>query len=187
MSSPKFYNGFIDNALKIEGLCIKVIDQLTMQVRLDEIMIFVNNIRAEFSKTYGWQREEKDYFLNPLNKKFTYSFLIETIETNEICFINFTSVYDTILHSHGTYVKERYRNQNLAKYHMLKICTKALEDGYEMQDGYWPKQNNGSIILHLKMGWKIEDIRKNGTQLYMIANNMEVRNRVFEMLTTSNR
>ena len=184
MSDVSFYDDFVDNSLMCRGLCIKPISQLTMQSRLNEIMGFVNSIRVEYNKAYGWKPENKEYFLNPLNQKFKYSLLIENIQTKEICLVNFTSIYINILHTHGTYVSKNYRNQDLAKYHMLKICNMAIANGIQMQEGYWPKHNNGSIILHLKMGWRIEEIRKNGTQLYMKADNKEVRDNVYKMLST---
>ena len=59
---------------------------------------------------------------------------------------------------------------------MIKIATEGLKDGFEKYEGYWDKHNNGSLILHLKMGFKIEDMRKN-EQLYLVGNLKEVRDR----------
>lgn len=173
---------FIENKLSTNGFAIRLITQQLLENRLDDIMLFVNSVIHEYSIDYNWQLLEKDYFINPLNQKFKYSFFIERIDTSEICFLNFSSMYGEVLHNHCTYAGQKYRGFNLAKYHIVYLCNTALKNNIILQEGYWPKHNNGSIVLFLKMGWKIEDIRKNGTQLFMLANNQFVRDNVYGML-----
>ncbi len=60
------------------------------------------------------------------------------------------------------------RNFNFAKYHIIKLCQTGLDNGITHQEGFWPKNNNGSIILFLKMGWEIQSIRNN-KELFMTA------------------
>lgn len=176
-------NKYIDKTLSDKGLRIVRITEQVMADRLGQIMDFINGIIREYSSNYGWKEESKDYFLNPLNRKFDFSFLIENCITNEICFISFSSVYENdILHLHLAHSNKNYRGIGLAKYNQLKMCNEAIAQGLLNLDAYWPKQNNGSIILFLKMGWRIDEIRKNGTQLYMKATTHEVLNNLVKML-----
>ena len=68
---------FIDRALEEKGFTIKLITQNYIYFNIEKIMNFVNSVFTEFSEQYGWKSESKEYFLNPLNQKFKYSFLIE--------------------------------------------------------------------------------------------------------------
>jgi hypothetical protein len=178
--SPLDYHGFIDEKLAAIGFKIILITEETMTERIDDFMAFVNGIRAEYSSLYGWKEESREYFLNPLNNKFRYSFAILNLK-NEICFVNFSSVYDKIIHNHCTYARKDTRGFNFAKLHLIKLCQTGLDNGFTHQEGFWPKSNNGSIILFLKMGWKIENLRNN-KELFMIADLEYVSNRAYELV-----
>lgn len=176
------FHAFVDQELNKKGFMIQQITEDYMNRRLPDIMRFVNSILVEYSAVYGWKPESEAYFLNGLDRKWDFSFAIEQIADHEICFVNFSSVYGNSIHYHGTYAASKHRGQGFAKYHMIKLCQVGIDAGFVHQEGYWPKHNNGSISLHLKMGWKIEEIRKQGTQLFLIANLEEVRDRVYEMV-----
>jgi len=182
MSSYDVYNNLVNESLQKLGLRIRLIDSTLITSRLNDIMHFVNGVRMEYADAYGWEPESEAYFLNPMVRKFEFSYIIEEIKNNNICFLNFSSVYNDFLHLHCAYGSKTFRGANLAKCNHLIVCNSAIDSGIYKQDAYWPKHNNGSIILFLKMGWKIEDIRKNGTQLYMIADNTTVRNNIYKML-----
>lgn len=174
------YHGFVDENLAKLGFRILPITKELMRVKIDDIMAFVNGIRNECSGLYGWKTESKEYFLNPLIDKFKYSFTIVNGQ-EEICFVNFSSVYDKIIHNHCTYAGKNTRGFNFAKLHIIKLCQTGLDNGYTHQEGFWPKSNNGSIILFLKMGWQIENLRDN-KELFMKADLEYVRNRTYELV-----
>jgi len=180
------YHKFVDDELLKKDLVIREITQSYMQLKLEQIMVFVNNIRKEHSNLYGWQPESKEYFLRELDKKWDFSFSIEKIINGEIIFIALTSVYDQALHLHCAYASREYRNLQLAKLHMIKSCQKGLDLGFRKHEGYWPKNNNGSIMLYLKMGFQIVDVCKNGQQLFMIADNEYVRNKSIKLYLSEN-
>jgi hypothetical protein len=92
-------------------------------------------------------------------------------------------VYGNIIHNHCTYARKDTRNFNLAKLHIIKLCQTGLDNGFTHQEGLWPKTNNKSIILFLKMGWQIESIRNN-KELFMIADLEKVRNQTYELIIT---
>lgn len=174
------FHRFVDEQLAEKGFRIVLITKELMDERIDDFMAFVNGIRTEYSKIYGWQTESREYFLNGLNDKWKYSFAVIN-EKNELCFVNFSSVYGDIIHNHCTYARKDTRNFNFAKLHIIKLCQTGLDNGFTHQEGYWPKHNNGSIILFMKMGWKIESIRNN-TDLFMIADLEKVRNQTYELV-----
>lgn len=176
------FHAFVDQELARYGFSIKRISEEYMQRRLHDIMRFVNSVRVEYSDVYGWNPESESYFLNGLDRKWDFSYSIEKNGDQEICFVNFASVYGDIIHNHCTYAKQKYRKMNFAKLHMLKLCQSGIDDGFSYQEGYWPKHNNGSLVLFLKMGWKIEEIRKQGSQVFMLANLIEVRDRTYQLL-----
>lgn len=180
------FHDFVDKELSLRGFAIKLISEDYMNHRLPEIMNFVNIIREEHGAVYGWQAESKAYFTNGLNRKWDFSFAIERINTRELCFISFSSVYGDNIHIHCSYANAKYRNMGLAKLHMIKLCQTAIDAGFTHLEGYWPKHNNGSIILHLRMGWQIEDLRKEGNHLFIIGVSLKVRNQVYLMLRTKN-
>lgn len=174
------FHKFIDENLAQNGYKIIQITEKLMNERLDDFMNFVNEIRKECSNLYGWAAESKEYFLNGLCDKWKYSYAI-TDQNGKIGFINFSSVYRDRLHTHCSYAGKNTRNLNFAKLHMIKIGQAGLENGYTQQEGYWPINNNGSIILYLKMGWEIQSIR-NDKEIFMIADLEKVRNRTYELL-----
>jgi hypothetical protein len=174
------FHEFVDSALAKNGFKIVLISKQVMESRIDDIMSFVNSIRNEHFEVYGWKEESREYFLNPLNDKWKYSFMILN-QKDEICFLNFSSVYDKIIHNHCTYARKDTRGFNFAKLHIIKLCQTGLDNGFTHQEGFWPKSNNGSIILFLKMGWKIQNIR-NDQELFMIADLEKVRNQTYGLV-----
>lgn len=175
------FHKFVDDNLASNGFRIMNVKEELMQNRLDDFMNFVNGIRLEYKNLYGWNAETPEYFLNGLIDKWKYSFTILN-RKDEICFLNFSSVYRDILHTHCSYAGKQTRNLNFAKLHMIKIAQTGLDNGYKQQSGYWPKNNNGSIILYLKMGWEIQSIR-NDKELFMKADLVKVRNMTYDLLT----
>jgi hypothetical protein len=174
------FHRFVDDELAKNSFKIAVITEDLMKNRVDDFMNFVNGVRTEYKKLYGWEAESKEYFLNGLVDKWKYSFTILNAK-NEICFVNFSSVYGDIIHNHCTYAGKDSRNFNFAKLHIIRLCQTGLDNGFKFQEGYWPKNNNRSIILFLKMGWQIESIRNN-EQLFMIAELEKVRNQTYELV-----
>ncbi len=175
------FHKFVDEKLAESGHKIVLITEDFLKSRLDDIMAHVNGIRTEYAGLYGWKAESKEYFLNGLNDKWKYSFTILN-DKAEIRFLNFSSVYGDIIHNHCTYAHKDTRGLNFAKLHIIKLCQTGLDNGFTHQEGFWPKHNNGSIILFLKMGWKIEEIR-NKTDLFMIADLFDVRNSTYKLLS----
>jgi hypothetical protein len=179
------FHKFIDENLAQNGYKISLITEKLMNEKLDDFMNFVNGIRKEYSSLYGWNAESKEYFLNGLCEKWKFSYVI-TDDNNRISFVNFSSVYNDIIHNHCTYAGKNTRGLNFAKLHIIKLCMTGLDNGFTHQEGYWPKNNNGSIILFLKMGWEIQSIR-NGKELFMIADLKKVRNKTYELLINPNK
>jgi len=174
------YHKFVDEELYKKGFCIKHITQEYMNLRLKEIMEFVNGILTEYKDIYKlWSPKPKDWFLKPMNRKWKFSFIIEK-NSGDIGLFNFSSVYGNNLHNHCTYVNRIFRGIGLAKLHMIKLCQTGLDDGFKKYEGYWDKGNNRSIILHLKMGFKIETMRKN-EQLLLIGNLREIRDQTYKL------
>jgi len=174
------FHKFVDEKLTENNFQIKLITKELMEARIQDFMNFINNIRLEYRDLYGWNTESKEYFLNGLVDKWKYSFTILN-NNNEICFVNFSSVYGDIIHNHCTYARKDTRNFNFAKLHIIKLCQTGLDNNFTYQEGFWPKTNNRSIILFLKMGWQIENIRNN-KELFMIADLEKVRNQTYELL-----
>ncbi len=176
------FHSFVDQKLAENGFKIVCVSNELMNSRFEDFYNFVNNIRKEYESVYGWKQEPREYFTNPLVDKWKYSFTIMN-DKDELCFVNFSSVYDNIIHNHCTYARKDTRNFNFAKLHIIKLCQTGLDNGFTHQEGYWPKSNNGSIILFLKMGWKIESIRNN-EDLFMIADLEKVRNQTYHLVLT---
>jgi hypothetical protein len=170
---------FIDDELEAKGFKIKLVTKELVETRIEDFMTFVNNIRTEYKEAYGWSNEPKEYFLNGLVDKWKYSFVIMN-KNDEIRVLNFASVYGKNLHLHFLYAHRETRSLNLGKLHMLKMYQTGLDNGITSLECFWPKHNNGSIVLFMKMGWKIELIRNN-TDLFMLAEMEEVRNKVYQM------
>lgn len=175
------FHGFVDKRLAEHGFKILLITKPVMEERIDEFMNLVNSIRREYRDVYRWTEETKEYFLNGLNEKWKYSYTIVN-KNNELLFVNFASLYGDNMHVHCTYTRSDSRNLNLAKIHMVKLCQTGLDNGLIYQEGYFPKNNNGSIILYLRMGWEIQSIRNN-KDLFMLAKLENVRNRTYKLLT----
>lgn len=173
------YHRFVDTELARNNFRIVHITKELMESRTDDFMNFVNSIRKEYSSAYGWSEESREYFLNPLKDKFKFSFTVLNSK-DEICFVNFSSVYDKIIHNHCTYARKDTRSFNFAKLHIIKLCQAGLDAGFTHQEGFWPKTNNGSIILFLKMGWQIDSIR-NDKELFMLADLEKVRNQTYKL------
>lgn len=171
---------FADTKLAENGYKIVRISKELMDNRIDDFMKFVNDIRKEYETVYGWKQETREYFLNPLNDKWKYSFTIMN-KNDELCFVNFSSVYGAVIHNHCTYARKDTRNFNFAKLHIIKLCQTGIDNGFTHQEGYWPKNNNRSIILFLKMGWEIAGIRNN-EDLFMTADLEKVRNRTYSLV-----
>lgn len=157
--------------------------QLTRELvkdRLDDIMRFVNSIRNEYAARYGWSPENSEYFLKDLKDKWVFSYAIID-EFGAFCLINFSSIYDNLIHNHCTYTTKNKRNIGLAKIHMLNLSQAGLEHGYQKIEGYFPKDNNVSIALHLKMGWEIDSLR-NDREIRMTADLETVRDTTYKLL-----
>lgn len=174
------FHEFVNNGLAAQGFSIIPITEEFMKKRFSDFTEFVNTVRDEYHTEYKWDRESQEYFLNPLDQKWKYSFCIIN-DQDELCFVNFSSVYKDIIHNHCTYASKQYRGFGFAKYHMIKLCQRGIDNGFRIQEGYWPISNNRSIILFLSMGWKIQSIR-NGKDLLMTADLREVRDRTLELL-----
>ncbi len=174
------FHEFVSRKLAANGYYIVLITKELMDKRVDDFIRFVNDIRKEHNSVYGWKEEKREYFLNPLVDKWKFSFTIMN-DKDEFCFVNFSSVYDKIIHNHCTYARKDTRNFNFAKLHIIKLCQTGLDEGFTHQEGYWPKSNNGSIILFMRMGWQIESIRNN-EELFMIADLEKVRNQTYGLV-----
>jgi hypothetical protein len=92
----------------------------------------------------------------------------------------FFSVYGNVIHYHFAYTRKDMRF-NFSKLHMIKICQVCIENGFYRFEAYWPKNNNRSIILYLKMGWEIQNIRNN-KELLMTADIEKVRNQTYQLI-----
>lgn len=174
------FHKFVDLELAKKEFRIVQITESLMKSRVDDFMKFVNGVIEEYKHIYSWKPESREYFLNGLVNKWNYSYTIMN-SNDDIFFVNFSSVYDDIIHNHCTYAHRDARNLNFAKLHIIKLCQIGLDNGFKYQEGYWPKKNNRSIILFLKMGWKIESIRKD-TELFMKASLEKVRNQTYELI-----
>jgi len=163
------FHKFVDDELSSNGFRVRQITNEYMTARLDDIMDLVNGTREEYARSYEWKSEPREYFLNGLKRKWDFSFAVELISAGTICFVSLSSVYEDILHIHCAYASEKYRGANLGKLLNIKLCQTGLDGGFSRIEGYWPKKNSGSLILFLRMGWQIEDLRKEGTQLLLIA------------------
>jgi hypothetical protein len=101
---------------------------------------------------------------------------------SNIRFVNFTSISEGKLNNHFTFAHKNTRGLSLAKLHIIKLCQTGLDNGYAKQIGYWPKKNNGSIILFLKMGWEISRIREDDI-LIMEADNAKIVSQTYKLLS----
>ncbi len=182
MGDYKIINKKITEVLLKKGFRIAPITEDIMKERLSEIKFFMNTIMAEYSEIYGWKEENDDYFLNPLVRKFDFSFMIEHIDTCKICFISISSIYDKALHLHSFFGSKEIRNFGLGKIIQLRLANEAVHHNLSEMSAYTPRTNNKSIILFLKMGWQIMEIRKNRTQLFMKADTKLVLSNILHLL-----
>lgn len=174
------FHEFIDTELGKKGYKIAAVTKEMMHDRLRDFSGFVNNIFSEYAKEYKWKPVDDNFFLNPMNDKWKYSFTIMDMN-DKIHFLNFSSVYDDHIHNHCTFAGKESRGKDFAKFQILKLCQTGLDNGFTYQEGYWPKNNNRSIILFLKMGWRITHIRDD-QELGMTAELEKVRNITYELL-----
>jgi hypothetical protein len=173
------FHKFVDEELHRSGHRIVLVTESLMKERLDDFLDFINSVLSEYSEMYKWKTVDREYLLNGLVDKWKYSFTVLN-EKDEICFLNFSSVYGNIIHNHCTFASKNSRGKNFAKLHIIKLCQTGLDNGFTHQEGYWPKNNNRSIILFLKMGWEIHSIRDD-QELMMIADLRKVRNTTYEL------
>lgn len=171
---------FVDSELKNKGFRIVKLTEDILHSRLSDIMNFVNSILVEHKSLYPlWDEKPIEWFANPMDRKFQYSYLILT-DLEQIALLNFTSIYGANFHNHCTFVDKSYRGKNLAKLHMIKICQRGIDDGFDHYEGYWDKQNNGSIILHLQMGFNIQHMRKE-EQLMLSGDVQKVKKKTLQL------
>ena len=174
------YHNFVDNELFKKNFQIIQVTEKLINERLNEIAGFVNSIRNEYSLLYGWNEETIDYFINPMDKKFKFSFLIEEKKDREIAFASFASVYGDRIHHHFSYTGKIYRNLGLAKLHIIKLCQTCLDHNFVKLEAYAPKKNSSSIRLLLSLGYEIENIR-NLNEVFLIADLKNVRDSAYNL------
>lgn len=175
-------HSLVNIRLSAAGFTVSSLTESVMVSRLDEVMDFVNSIRGEYGNAYGWKPEPREYFLNGLNRKWEFSYLIEEISSKKISFVGLCSVYDNLLHLHCAYAARGQRRIGLGRFFNLKVCQVGIDKGFSEIEGFWPKHNSGSLILFLRMGYQIEDLRKAGTQLLLSANLAASRERTIQMI-----
>jgi len=176
------FNKFVSDSLHTRGFQIFQLTREFMETNIQEVMEFVNKIRVEFSDEWGWKPEGKEYFLNGLVDKWKYSYVI-TGPSGALTLINFSSLYTDAVHMHCTYTHSDHRCLGLGKLHMLKLCETGIENGISKGEGFWPKKNSGSIILHLQMGWKIDSINDSKNCVFLIGDLEKIKNITYRLLT----
>ncbi len=174
------YHNFVDTELFKKNFRIIQITEKLLNNRLNEIAGFVNSIRKEYSLLYGWQEETIDYFINPMVRKFEFSFIIEEKDLKEIAFASFASIYGDFVHHHFSYAGKIYRNLGLSKLHIIKLCQTSLDRNFKKLEAYAPKNNSNSIRLLLKLGYEIEGLR-NLNELFLIADLKKVRDSAYNL------
>jgi ribosomal protein S18 acetylase RimI-like enzyme len=167
------YHRYIDSVLEEKNLRIVRITKEYMNENLYDIMEFVNKIRNEFKNLYGWEKENKEYFLNPLVDKWKYSFVI-TDSHKSPCMISINSRYSDRIHLHTVLVKKEYRGSGLVKHMLLKTAETAIENGIPKIELYCQKTNIGALILYLRSGFEIDSIRNN-KDLLLVADSEKTR------------
>lgn len=174
------FHQFVDDKLGENNFRITNVTEALIKERLVDFKKFVNDIIEEYAEAYDWKKADDVFFLKPMVDKWKFSFAILD-EKDNICFLNFSSVYGDIIHNHCTFAGKQTRSKNFAKLHIIKLCQTGIDSGFTFQEGYWPKNNNRSIILFLKMGWQITHIRDN-KQLGMKADLIKVRNQTYDLV-----
>ncbi len=178
------YHNFVDSELSKKNFRIIRVTEKFLNERLNEIAGFVNSIRKEYSLLYGWKEETINYFINPMDRKFEFSFLIEEKNLKEIAFVSFSSIYGDSVHHHFSYAGKKYRNLGLAKLHIIKLCQTCLDHNFVKLEAYSPKKNSNSIRLLLKLGYEIEGVR-NLNEVFLIADLKKVRDSAFNIYLKS--
>jgi hypothetical protein len=175
------YHKFVDTELAKLGLRIELITAEIMKRDIRQFSEFINNAFSEYYEIYRWRKHaDDDYLLNPLTDKFKFSFCIRD-KQEALKLVDFASVTDGKINHHLVFTSKDMRGKNLAKYHAIKLCQTALDNGYREQIGYFSKKNNGSIILHLRMGYEISHIREDGL-IIGYADNAVILENTYRML-----
>jgi hypothetical protein len=181
MTDTVNYHKFVDEELGKLGLRIELITENMMKRDIRKFSKFINDAFSEYYEVYKWRKHaDDDYLLNPLKDKFKFSFCILD-SAGELRLVDFASVLEGKISHHFVFTSKNSRGMNLAKYHSIKLCQTAIENGYKEQIGYFSKKNNGSIILHLKMGYEISHIREDGL-IIGYADNAAVIANTYKML-----
>ncbi len=183
MDSTNYHN-FVDHELSKKNFRIIKITEKLINERLNEIAEFVNSIRKEYSLLYGWTEETMDYFLNPMVRKFEFSFLMEKEDNKEIAFISFASVYNNSIHHHFYYAGKNYRNLGLAKLHAIKLSQTCIDQRFKELHAYAHKKNSNSIRLLLSLGYEIESIRSS-SEVFFIADLKNIRDSAYNLYLKS--
>jgi GNAT superfamily N-acetyltransferase len=185
MPDPINYHEFVDTELKKLGLRIELITEDIMKRDIRKFSEFINAAFAEYYEVYKWRKHaDDDYLLNPLIDKFKFSFCIRDSDDN-LVLVDFASVVDNRINHNFVFTAKKHRGRNLAKYQFIKLCQTALDNGYREQVRYFSKKNNGSIILHLKMGFEISHIKDDGL-LVATADNARIIENTYNALLTAN-
>jgi hypothetical protein len=175
------YHRYVDEELGKLGLRIELITKNMMKKNIRKFSKFINDAFAEYYEVYKWRKNADDeYLLNPLKDKFKFSYCI--LDSDDVLrLVDFASVLDGRINHHFVFTAKNSRGMNLAKYHSIKLCQTAIENGYTEQIGYFSKKNTGSIILHLKMGYEISHIREDGL-IIGYANNAKIIANTYKLL-----
>ena len=168
------FHEFVRGNLADIGYRMVLITNELMDKRLDDFMNFVNSIRKEHFAIYGWKEESQEYFLNPLVDKWKFSYAIVN-NSDELCMISINSRYEDRIHLHTVLVKNKFRNLCLSKYMLLKTAETAIDNNIRKLELYCQKNNNGALILYLKMGFEIESVRNNN-DLLLVSDSEKTRN-----------
>lgn len=174
------YHKFIDSKLAEKSYKIVLITEKFMTDNLIDVMNFVNNIRNEYKDIYGWEKENKEYFLNPLVDKWKFSFAILDNSDN-LCMVSINSKYKDRIHLHTVLVKNEFRKLGLSKFMLLKTAETALENDVYKLDLFCQKNNTRALLLYLKMGFEIESVRDN-KDLLLLSDSEKTRNMCFESM-----
>jgi RimJ/RimL family protein N-acetyltransferase len=185
-NESQYYHNFAIEELAQRGFTIKPLNEDYMKKRLVDCMDFVNGILMEFHGSYEfWDLKTEEYFLNPMDRKWDYSFVIED-SLNKIAFIQLASIYEGKIHRHLTLTKKEYRSQGLIKLHQIKLCQLGIDNGFTKQEAFCDLNNNGSLVIFLKMGFKITGIRK-GIQAIISADLVNIRDTTIKLYQKENK
>ena len=153
-----------------------------MRARLGDVRALVNDVRREHSALFGWSDEEESYFLNPMVRKWEFSYCVSRRSDDRIVFVGITSVYGEKLHLHSQFTARECRGLGIGKLHLLYLCEAARTAGFAEIEAYTPKHNTPAVMFFLSTGWRIEDLRKNGSQLLLAGETTKVRDTTIALL-----